>query len=299
MGINNTDRMCTSRRFSVPCLTVVITLLVSSTALAESSSALNEMLPENIRNAGEITAASDTNFPPYEYVPSGSDYPIGLDVDLADAIGEALGVRVRFVSTAFDGIIPALEAGRYDVGISAINGTVEREKVVDMVNYMVNPGSSATVLAGNPKNIQVTGDLCGKTVSVLSGTSQELELQKLVTTCKNDGKQPVTIRSFPEASSTYLAVQSGQADAVLTGGIAAAYQVQKSDGTMEAVELLPTGYLSSIAVSKGKDQLVAALKKALEQMLQDGTYEDILEKWGASEYALDEITVNFATKSAQ
>ena len=95
--------------------------------LTEALSAdLREMLPDNIRAAGEITVASDTNFPPFEYIPPGSSEPIGLDVDITNALGEVLGVRFRYVSTAFDGIIPALQAGRSDVGISAMNVTVER-----------------------------------------------------------------------------------------------------------------------------------------------------------------------------
>jgi polar amino acid transport system substrate-binding protein len=270
--------------------------LLTTTAM---SADLKQMLPEDIQAAGEITVASDTNFAPYEYVPSGSNTPIGLDVDIANALGTALGVRFRFISTAFDGIIPALQAGRYNVGISAINDTAEREGAVDMVNYMVNPGSSATVLVGNPKNIRNEQDLCGKTVAVLSGTTQEKELQQVTKKCENDGVKPIKILPFPEASSTYLALQSGQADAAVTGGIAAAYQVEQSKGAMEAVELRATGLLTSIAVAKGNDKLVAALKAGLERMRQEGSYATILEKWGSSKYALEEFTVNAAGSAAK
>lgn len=280
-------------------ISMSVSVALPALSTAASSADLGEMLPDDIRAAGEITAASDTNFPPYEYVPSGSSTPIGLDVDIANALGAALGVRVRFISTAFDGIIPALQAGRYNVGISAINDTVEREGAVDMVNYMVNPGSSATVLAGNPKKIYSEKDLCGKTVAVLSGTTQERELQKNTKECESDGSQPIKIMPFPEASSTYLALQSGQSDAVVTGGIAAVYQVQQSNGTMEAVELRATGFLTSIAVAKGNDKLVAALKAGLDQMREEGSYEAILEKWGSSKYALKEFSVNAAGAAAK
>lgn len=280
-------------------ISVPASIALPALSTAASPTELGNMLPDDIQAAGEITVASDTNFPPYEYVPSGSNTPIGLDVDIANALGTALGVRVRFISTAFDGIIPALQAGRYNVGISAINDTVEREGAVDMVNYMVNPGSSATVLAGNPKNIHREKDLCGKTISVLSGTTQEKELQKNTKKCESDGAQPIKILPFPEASSTYLALQSGQSDAVVTGGIAAVYQVQQSNGTMEAVELRATGHLTSIAVAKGNDKLVAALKSGLDQMRQDGSYAAILEKWGSSKYALKEFSVNAAGLAAK
>lgn len=283
----------------VAMVSVPISVTLPSLSTAAFSADLGKMLPDDIRAAGEITVASDTNFPPYEYVPSGSSTPIGLDVDIANALGTALGVRIRFISTAFDGIIPALQAGRYNVGISAINDTAEREGAVDMVNYMVNPGSSATVLAGNPKGIHNEQDLCGKTVAVLSGTTQERELQKDTKKCESDGAKPIRILPFPEASSTYLALQSGQADVVVTGGIAAAYQVQQSKGAMEAVELRATGFLTSIAVAKGNDKLVAALKAGLDQMRQEGSYAAILEKWGSSKYALKDFSVNAAGSRAK
>src|SRR6476661_6129002 len=161
------------------------------------------MLPDKFKQSGTIVVATDPTYPPNEFLPEGSDTPVGMAIDLINAVGQVLGLEVTVEPASFDGIIAGLNAGRYDVGISSFTDTKEREASVNFVTYFT-AGTSIMVPAGNPKNIQSATDLCGLPVGAQNGTTQLDQLTdatvegSVVKACQDAGKEPPVAQGFPK-----------------------------------------------------------------------------------------------------
>ncbi|MGW1531231.1 transporter substrate-binding domain-containing protein [Streptomyces aureus] len=141
---------------------------------------LYEELPAAVKKSGVIKVGSDMLYPPMEFIQNGK--PTGVDPGLAEVLGRELGVRFQFANSAFDTLLTGLRAKRYDVVMSAMSDTKERqqgldpstgEKIgedVDFVDYFT-AGSSIMVKKGNPEKIRTPADLCGRKVAVQSGST--------------------------------------------------------------------------------------------------------------------------------
>ena len=98
--------------------------------------ALHAMLPDAIKKAGKVRVATDVPYPPFEmFVKEGESALTGLDYDLGQALGGRLGVTFAYTPQKFDGIVPAIQAGKFDAAMSAITDNKERQQVVDFVDY--------------------------------------------------------------------------------------------------------------------------------------------------------------------
>src|SRR5438874_8546053 len=148
--------------------------------------------PSGLIAPGTLTVGSDTTYPPLEYINTATNQATGFDIDLITAIGKQMGLQTKVVTTSFDTIINSLVAKRFDVVISAVSVTPERQKKVDFVPYF-NAGESLLVKIGNPLNIKSTADLCGKMVGVQNGTIEQTDLNTANTACKNAGKPAIEI----------------------------------------------------------------------------------------------------------
>jgi len=230
---------------------------------------------------GKITAGSDIAYAPFEFYQEGTQTEDGLDVDIAKAIAEALGVDVEWVNSPFDTIRDALNTSEFDIVISAMTITPERQQEVDFVPYL-SVGTGILVPAGNPKGIQGLEDLCGLTVAVQLGTIQETMIDDQNAKC-DSAIEKVTFDTNP------LAVQdlrTAGADANLSDYPVALLDAQESSGELEVVEtqVVPEPY--GIAVRKGSADLKGVLEEALQTIRDSGQYDDILAKWELSSTAL-------------
>ncbi len=241
---------------------------------------------------GGITVASDVSYPPMDFFATDNKTVIGAEAELGAALGQVLGVKVTFTNVPFDSIIPGLQSGKYQLGISSFTDTAEREKVVDFVTYY-NAGTSLLVGAGNPKGLQPTGtSLCGKTVAVAKGSTQAVvDLPERAKTCPT----PIKAATYPDGSAVNLAVASGRADGALMDSPVAAYAAQQSGGKLQVVGASYGNAPFGIAVPKGS-ALTPLLKSALEELKTDGTYGKILAKWGLQSGALSSFQINSAAR---
>lgn len=262
------------------------------------------LLPAAIAEAGEVKVATDVPYAPFEmFVEEGSDELTGVDVDLGHAIGAKLGIDFAFEKQAFDGIIPALQAGTYDVTITAMTSSVERMDVLTFVDYSAS-GTGILVPAGNPEDIQSYLDLCGRDVAVQAATNQvDLVNDTWQGECEAAGSKPIVLAEFPSDADAQLAITSGKADASLLTKPSAGYVAKTTnDGaTFEVVEdpAAPTGYdstLNGIGVLKQNDELAAAIQAALQSLIDDGTYTKILAEYGVEGIGIDEATINGAAE---
>lgn len=274
-GTSNADKTATAVAKAVP---------TKAAASATPAAKIDISNVEELKD-GTLDIGSDIAYAPIEFLDERTNQPAGLDVDLANALADVLGVKAKFENGAFDGLLPALDAKRHDVIMSAMTASAERKQKVDFVEYF-NAGSGIIVLKGNPKNIQTADDLCGKKVAVQEGTTQ---VDFLVgpadspggqdKTCKDAGKAGIQVLKFGTDPEAVQALVAGQADAEMADFPVAAYSVQQSGGKLEIVpnQIEPAPY--GIAVRKSSTPLRDALQKALNELKKSGKYDEILKKW--------------------
>ncbi|MET9653371.1 ABC transporter substrate-binding protein [Streptomyces sp. NPDC006460] len=263
--------------------------------------ALHDLLPEQIRKAGKVRVATDVPYPPFEmFVKEGESALTGLDYDLGQAIGGKLGVTFAFTPQKFDGIVPAIQAGKFDAAMSAITDNKERQQVVDFVDYSQS-GSGVLVAEGNPAKISDLDSLCGQKVAVQAATNQLDLLKKHQAECAKAGKGQIEIQTFPKDSDAQLALRSGKVVAQVLTKPAAGWVAKTADQgkSFDLVEdpAAPGGYNASpngIAVGKQVPGLADAIQKALQSLIDDGTLTQIYAKYGVASIAVQKATKNAA-----
>ena len=256
---------------------------------------LHDMLPADIQSAGKVSIGTEALYPPFESFAEDNKTIVGLDPDLAHAVGQLLGVDIEFTHTAFDGLLTALDGGRFDLVVAAVTDTKDREKQYDFVDYFLT-GQAIVVKKGNPEGIHGIAELCGKAVAVLKASTQEKLLGQF-----NENEcagNPIQIDSFPSDKDALLQVQSGRDVASFTQDAVGAYNSATIGGGNQfeianSEALLPTPV--GMVFDKSDTQLRDAFKAAIEELIANGTYEELLAKYQLSSGVIKDVTLNGAT----
>jgi polar amino acid transport system substrate-binding protein len=249
------------------------------------------LVPEEIAARGTLTVGTDPTYAPNEFQDD-SNKIVGFDIDLFDAVAGKLGLTAEYQASTFDNIIPSVQAASYDVGVSSFTDNAEREEVVDMITYFEAGTQWAQAAGGDvdPENA------CGLSVAVQTGTVQLEELTARAAECTAAGDQAIDILQFDDQGQATNSVILGQAEAVLADSPVMAYAVQQSNGALELTgevyDAAPYGYV--VAKDSG---LSEALQAAVQSLIDDGTYAEILETWGLSDGAVSESEINGASGS--
>ncbi|MGW1223916.1 ABC transporter substrate-binding protein [Streptomyces sp. NPDC001478] len=274
----------------------------ASAQSGDGGSSPADLLPADIKSKGVIKVGSDIAYPPVEFKDK-SGKTVGIDPDLAAALGKELGVEFQFENGTFDTLITGLRAKRYDLAMSAMTDTKDRQngidpetkkKVgegVDFIDYFT-AGVSIYTKKGDDQGIKSWADLCGKKIAVQRNTVSN-DLAKAESK-KCAGGKKIAIESYDTDLEAQTRLRSGGADAGSSDFPVAAYAVKTSGGGKdfqlvgEQVEAAPYG----IAVAKGNDQLTKAIKAAMDAIIKNGEYEKIIAKWGVEAGAVTEAKVN-------
>jgi polar amino acid transport system substrate-binding protein len=260
----------------------------SGVAVDEASVAL---LPEDIKEEGKLVIGTDPNYAPNEYKDSDGT-PIGWEIDLIDAVAAKLGLETEYKSSQFDNIIPSIIGNKLDFGLSSFTDTVEREEKVDFINYY-----SAGIQWASQAGTEVDpNNACGLKVAVQATTWQDTdEIPAKSDACVAAGKEPIEKLQFEAQDAAANAVVLGQADAFSADSPVTGYAIAQTDGKLQAAgetfEVAPYG----LPIAKDSE-LTEALVSALEALIEDGTYGEILDEWGVADGGVDEITINAASK---
>lgn len=264
-----------------------------------SDAPLYDKLPKDIKDAGVIEVGTDAAYKPMEY--KDGQKIVGLDPDLTDAMGKQLGVDFKFTNGTFDGLVTSMQTGRFDMIMSAMTDTKERQeglddngkkagKGVDFVDYL-SAGSSILVQKGNPEKVETLDDLCGEKVATQRGTTSHALLKQQIEKCEKGDEKKLDIEAFDNDDEARVRLKAGGVAADVSDFPVAANSAKES-GDFEVVgeqmESAPYG----MAVPKGSPELRGALKAALSEIIGDGSYEKALEKWGVEDGAVDKATVN-------
>lgn len=247
------------------------------------------MLPKSVTEDDKLTVGMDTSYAPAEFLAEDGKTAMGFDVDLAKAMGNVFGLETEALTSNFDSIIPSV-GSKYDLGISSFTITKERSKAVDFVSYL-NNGNAYIVRKGNPTNVDIK-NLCGKTVAVQSGTTQEDSVKKVSEQCKTNDKDAVDILSYKRMTDMTTAVVTGKADASYSGVAGNGYAVRLFDGQLEITGGNIDGALEGIVIRKGDTQTAKAVQAAVQKLIDDGTYMKILKNWGSDVGAVKTAEIN-------
>jgi polar amino acid transport system substrate-binding protein len=259
---------------------------------------LADKVPAKIKSAGKIIVAADATYPPNEFFKDDGTTIQGMDVDLANAIGQVLGLKVEVQNASFNTIIPAL-GSRYDLGMSSFTDSAEREQVVDMVTYF-KAGTSFLVQTGKNADLSTLDALCGHSVGVEKGTVQFDDATAQGKTCTDAGKKTVSVQAFEKQTEANQALSNGRVEVVMLDTPVAEYQAKLSNGTFEVTGssygIAPYG----IVVPKTAEYagMTDALLGAVKALAANGTYSDILAKWGIQSGAITDFQINGAASAA-
>ena len=263
---------------SVSFLICTAALIAASALAVATAGAARLAAPEPIASNGVFSACMDISFPPMEYYAKpGSTKPIGFDVDLASAVAKLWGVKVKFVSTAFTGLLPALGAQKCDVIWSGIFVTPDRTKQFPAVGYM-STHRALLVRAGNPDHIAKPDDLSGKTVATEAGTKYVDALKALDKKLKAAGKKGLSIQTYPKASDAVAQLVVGRVSAVLTQDTEAAFRITQQKGKFQIAYLYPQSDTFGVYYRKGDSAIGPGLKKAIAALKANGTLKALAKK---------------------
>jgi polar amino acid transport system substrate-binding protein len=263
----------------------------ATTAAQAVDQALAAKVPDAIKSDGVIKIGTDSTYAPSEFLDTDGKTVIGFDVDLFNAVAAKLGLKTEWQSAKFDAIIPGIQSGKYEIGISSFTINPDRKKQVNMISYF-NAGTQWATKKGNPSGIQPDA-ACGKKVAVQTSTVQDTEdLAKRTKDCTSSGKSGINIDRYQDQGQATASVVTGKDDAMLADSPVVAYAVKQSKDQLEALgdiyEAAPYGYV----VKKDQTDFAQALADAVKALISDGTYKTVLDKWGVSAGGIDNPTVN-------
>ncbi|RAI41419.1 ABC transporter substrate-binding protein [Rhodoplanes roseus] len=279
-------------RRSLLCFVFSAACVFAHPGAARSETELTRLLPQDVRSAGVLKIGGPTAIAPYVFVDDKGQTK-GVIVDLISAVSKKLGVGVQFNNISYSALIPALGAGRVDVGIGTFTDTPAREEQIDFVDYI----KTNMVLMGRPETrakIQSIADLCGSTGATPSGSTSEILMLGQVEKCKAEGRPRMTVLVVPTPAEAQLQVETGRAAAFVQAygvgiGIEASNQNVVILGKPFRTEYHGAG------VRKGNKQLADALMAGFKAIMDDGTYAEILKAYRLDSLALSEPVLNGAT----
>jgi polar amino acid transport system substrate-binding protein len=252
--------------------------------------ALASKVPASIASDKVITVGSDTTYAPSEFLDADGTTIIGFDVDLFTLVAKKLGLQAKFETAPFDSIIAGVGSGKYETGVSSFTINPDRMQQANMISYY-SAGTQWSTKKGNPDKVS-PDDACGLKIAVQKATVQVDDITARSEACTAAGKEAITIDQYDGQDEATAAVVSGKDAAGLADSPVMAYAVEQTKGQLELLgdiyDAAPYGYV----VAKDQTEFAQAIADAVKSLIDDGTYEQVLKKWGVEAGAIDNPTVN-------
>jgi polar amino acid transport system substrate-binding protein len=275
--------------------TIVVTALFGASGCASSSQAqsgeggagsatpsadstLTQMVPASVRDKGTLTVATAV-YAPAVMEPVGGGEVTGWDIELTRKAAALLGLKVDFKVVPFDGIIPGLQAGRYDAATGEINVTPERTKVVTFVTNYASKDEFVVKADSAKEGFATPADVCGLKIGASLGSSQAATAQSMVDKCKASGGAPTTVETFQTQAQVNLALSQSRIDASLASSSQAAYTVDQTKGQFKLARLgFGPEIQSGLALANNADtpKLAKAFQAATDKLIKDGDMDKVL-----------------------
>ena len=264
----------------------------SPAASTSVDEALAAMVPDDVKTSGKITYGTDASYAPSEFIDEDGSTIVGFDVDLGKAIAQKLGLEGEFENATFDSIIVGVDKGKYNAGMSSFTINPDRLKQANMVSYF-SAGTAWAVASGNPEGVN-PDDACGKTVAVQKATVQANDIEDRNKECTDANKSAIDVQTYTLQSDATTAVANGKADAMLADSPVISYAIQQS-GRIEQVGDIYDSAPYGIVIAQDQTEFAEAIQGAVDAIIEDGTYGEILESWNVSNGAVTKAELNPAS----
>jgi polar amino acid transport system substrate-binding protein len=251
----------------------------AAASVAASPSAVAIAAPTSLIKSGELSDCVDIEYSPMEFfAATDPNTPVGFDVEAYQAVVKKLGLTEKIVNTGFDGLIPALQAGRCDIVWTALYINDTRTKVADAVPYFKS-SHQVMVPTGNPKGIKSETDLCGKTISIQSGGLVQEASKAASDKCVAAGQPAIKVQGYKLVADELQQIVIGRVDAVWETDTAVADFRLKNPGKYDIAFTVAGNFTYGIYYGKGKTDVGTALTAALKALKDDGTLAAIATKY--------------------
>jgi polar amino acid transport system substrate-binding protein len=261
---------------------------------------LRAKLPEEIRKTNKLISVNSGSFPPYEIV-ADTHSMTGASADLAEAIGQLLGVTVAHESVSgLPALLSGIKSGRYQFAMGPVGDFKTREESNDFVDW-VQEFVVFAVQKGNPKKIDSLDSACGSRIAVMAGGSAERVIKTQAEKCQAEGKPKLDVQSYTDQPTSILSVRSKRADAFFSSQAPLTYFVQQSDGELELAGVGKSNGFEDLfqgAVVTKDSPLAEVLLAAIKELMKNGAYATIMKKWGLENNMISEPGINLAGKSS-
>ncbi|MET0787640.1 MAG: ABC transporter substrate-binding protein [Cellulomonas sp.] len=257
------------------------------------------LLPADVKESGVLKVSTTAGgLPPLGFLADDEKTPIGNETDIAQLVADALGLKLELEVKAWADWPLALQSGDVDAVISNVTVTEERKELYDFSSYRNDQLGWLTSASSKVKEIKEPKDIAGLTVGVGSGTNQEKILLAWNQENIDKGLEPIKggePEYYENYSDVLLAVQSGRLDTYVGPNASLAYSAATAPDQFKVVGTLNGGWplTAQIAVAtlKGSD-LAPAVTAALQHAFDDGTYAEVLDRWGLSAEAIEKPETN-------
>lgn len=247
------------------------------------------LLPQEIQDKGTLTIGAAIDYAPAEFRAEDLETAIGYDVDLGKALGRVLGVETEVAAAEFSSLLPGI-GSLYDIGISSFTITEERTASYNMISYVM-VGSSYAVQAGNPQDFDPDA-VCGQTIGVQNGTWQQEELAMFSEDCEAAGEEAVDVLAYGSQSDVTTNLIGGKVVAFYADSTVADYAAALTGDQVEIVGGMRDAAPQGIVVAQDDADLTEAIRAAMQHLMDDGTWQAIMESWGTEDAVLTTAEVH-------
>lgn len=236
-----------------------------SSAADSASEAASDTSLEDVKKSGKLSIATSPDFPPFESLEG--DKVVGIEIDILEMIAKKLGVELEINQMDFDSVLPGIQSGKFNIGVSGITVTEDRKANADFTDpYFL---AAQAIIVMNGSDIKSKADLEGKKVSVQTGTTAEEY-------CMKNGYE---VYAFQANNDALSALTSGKVDAWVVDNQTGIAMSADTDGKTVVLDEAMTTEPYSFAFKKGSTSLVNEINGYIEGWLKDGTIEKIFEKY--------------------
>jgi polar amino acid transport system substrate-binding protein len=246
-------------------LTTLKLMAVSCIAAFAFTSNVSARTLDEIKSSGTIIMATEGAYPPFNYF-QGSKLT-GFEVELGEAVAKKMGLKVEWKSLSFDALLAGLRQDRWDLVIASFGITEERAKAV---TFTAPHYCSGGVIVSRDGSVKTVADLAGKVVAAQTGTTY-FENVKKVPGIKE-------VKNYPQDTDARAALQNGRVDAWVSDRFVAKTALESNPAGMKMGDFLFVERIAS-AIKKGNSSLAQAYDKALAEVMADGTYKTLSEKY--------------------
>lgn len=269
----------------------MVSIVLTSAALMSPASAAEPS--ERLRKAGKIVIATQPNYPPLTYRDPATNKAMGFDIELGEAIGRELGLKVEWQELGFAQMVPSLTTGRVDTVLAGMSDLPARREAVDFVDYLRAGPQFYTTPAQAKAGMAGAGDLCGKRV----GASRATNWLSMISdwskaNCEGKGKPAIQAIGTEGSVDARTQLKTGRLDAAVQGDETLPYFQKIEPGAYVVLGEAFGENLAGMPFAKNDAASRDAVKAALDALRASGVYGQLLEKHGMKQNALPEFVIN-------